>query len=114
MARFYDPTAGGVLLDGVDLRELSDADLRRAVVMVTQENFMFDGHRRRTTSASAGPGASQAEVEEAARAVGADDFIDALPRGLRHRRGQAAALGCPPVSGSWSPSPGPSWPTRRC
>ena len=42
-ARFYDPTAGAVRLDGVDLRDLSDDDLRRAVVMVTQENFLFSG-----------------------------------------------------------------------
>ena len=43
MARFYDPTSGAVRLDGVDLRDLTDTDLRRAVVMVTQENFMFSG-----------------------------------------------------------------------
>ena len=60
--------------------ELSDADLRRAVVMVTQENFMFDG----TIGSNIGfgkPGASQDEVEEAARAVGAHEFITALPEG---------------------------------
>ena len=43
MARFYDPTGGAVTLDGIDLRSVSDTDLRRAVVMVTQENFMFAG-----------------------------------------------------------------------
>ncbi|CAA9293121.1 MAG: Heterodimeric efflux ABC transporter, permease/ATP-binding subunit 2, partial [uncultured Friedmanniella sp.] len=43
MARFYDPDGGRVTLDGTDLRDLADDDLRRAVVMVTQENFMFDG-----------------------------------------------------------------------
>ena len=47
IARFYDPTSGAVTLDGVDLRDLAQSDLRRHVVMVTQENFMFDGHRRR-------------------------------------------------------------------
>ena len=69
-----------MLLDGVDLRELSDTDLRRAVVMVTQENFMFDG----TVADNIGfgrPGATRAEVEAAARAVGADTFIEALPEG---------------------------------
>ncbi|HST64097.1 MAG TPA: ABC transporter transmembrane domain-containing protein, partial [Mycobacteriales bacterium] len=43
LARFYDPDAGQVLLDGIDLRQLSEADLRRAVVLVTQENFLFSG-----------------------------------------------------------------------
>ena len=43
IARFYDPTSGSVTLDGVDLRDLSQSELRRHVVMVTQENFMFDG-----------------------------------------------------------------------
>src|SRR6478672_11370060 len=43
IARFYDPASGSVTLDGVDLRELSQSELRRHVVMVTQENFMFDG-----------------------------------------------------------------------
>ena len=47
MARYYDPCAGRVTLDGVDLRDLDDATLRRHVVMVTQENFMFDGLGRR-------------------------------------------------------------------
>ena len=80
MARFYDPVRGEVTLDGVDLRDLSDADLRRAVVMVTQENFMFAG----TVADNIGfgrPGASRTEVEEAARAVGANAFIEALPLG---------------------------------
>ena len=80
MSRFYDPTDGEVLLDGVDLRQLSDTDLRRAVVMVTQENFMFDGTIG-SNIAFGRPGATQAEVEEAARAVGAHDFIAALPEG---------------------------------
>jgi ATP-binding cassette subfamily B protein len=80
MSRFYDPTAGEVLLDGVDLRQLSDTDLRRAVVMVTQENFMFDG----TIGFNIGfgrPEATQSQIEDAARAVGAHDFIAALPDG---------------------------------
>ncbi|MEB0141363.1 ATP-binding cassette domain-containing protein, partial [Undibacterium sp. CCC2.1] len=43
MARFYDPTDGQVLLDGVDLRRLHPKDLRRAIVMVTQEAYLFSG-----------------------------------------------------------------------
>ena len=88
MSRFYDPTDGEVLLDGVDLRQLSDTDLRRAVVMVTQENFMFDGTIG-SNIAFGKPGASQAEVEEAARAVGAHEFIAALPEGYGDGRRQA-------------------------
>ncbi len=80
MARFYDPTDGRVTLDGVDLRDLSDVDLRRAMVMVTQENFMFDG----TVADNIGFGradATRAEIEDAAKAVGAHEFITAMPEG---------------------------------
>jgi ATP-binding cassette subfamily B protein len=80
MARYYDPTAGRVTLDGVDLRELDDATLRRHVVMVTQENFMFDGSVADNILFGR-PGASRAEVEAAAGAVGAHGFIAALPEG---------------------------------
>jgi ATP-binding cassette, subfamily B, bacterial len=80
MARFYDPTSGAVRLDGVDLREIADTDLRRAVVMVTQENFMFSGSVA-DNIAFGRPSASRAEIEDAARAVGAHDFIMSLPEG---------------------------------
>jgi ATP-binding cassette, subfamily B, bacterial len=80
MARFYDPDAGQVLLDGVDLRDLADADLRREVVLITQENFLFSA----TVAANIAlgrPGASEADIIAAAQAVGAHDFISALPGG---------------------------------
>ncbi|HEY9291173.1 MAG TPA: ABC transporter ATP-binding protein [Microlunatus sp.] len=80
ISRFYDPTGGRISLDGVDLRQLSDEDLRRNVVMVTQENFMFDG----TVADNIGfgkPTASREQVIEAAKAVGAHEFISALPHG---------------------------------
>ncbi|ULE35373.1 ABC transporter ATP-binding protein [Mycobacterium sp. IDR2000157661] len=80
IARFYDPTAGAVTLDGVDLRDLSQSELRRHVVMVTQENFMFDGSIADNIRFGR-PTATDAEVVEAAAAVGADRFIDALPDG---------------------------------
>ncbi|CAA9296121.1 MAG: Heterodimeric efflux ABC transporter, permease/ATP-binding subunit 2 [uncultured Friedmanniella sp.] len=80
MARFYDPTDGRVTLDGIDLRDLSDTDLRRAVVMVTQENFMFDGSVA-DNIAFGKPTATRAEIEQAARAVGVHDFIVGLPHG---------------------------------
>jgi ATP-binding cassette, subfamily B, bacterial len=78
MSRFYDPDSGEVRLDGVDLRDLADADLRRAVVLVTQENFIFDGTVAENI-AFGKPGASRQEIIDAARAVGADTFIDELP-----------------------------------
>ncbi|NKZ12499.1 ABC transporter ATP-binding protein [Mycolicibacterium septicum DSM 44393] len=80
IARFYDPTAGSVTLDGVDLRELAQADLRRHVVMVTQENFMFSGTVADNIRFGR-PGATDEQVREAAAAVGADRFIETLPDG---------------------------------
>jgi ABC-type multidrug transport system fused ATPase/permease subunit len=80
IARFYDPTAGSVTLDGIDLRELAQSELRRHVVMVTQENFMFDGTVADNIRFGR-PDATDDEVRAAATAVGADRFIDALPDG---------------------------------
>ncbi len=80
VARLYDPVAGTVRLDGVDLRSVADADLRRAVVMVTQESFLFAGSVADNIALGA-PGASRSEVVAAARAVGADEFITVLPDG---------------------------------
>ncbi|MGH3755191.1 MAG: ABC transporter ATP-binding protein [Pseudonocardiaceae bacterium] len=80
LARFYDPVAGAVRLDGVDLRSVADADLRRAVVMVTQESFLFSGSVA-DNIALGSPSASRSDVVAAARAVGADEFITALPDG---------------------------------
>ena len=80
IARFYDPTSGKVTLDGVDLRDLAQTELRRHVVMVTQENFMFDGTVADNIRFGR-PDATDAEVAHAAEAVGADRFIAALPDG---------------------------------
>ncbi len=80
IARFYDVTAGSVTLDGVDVRRLSTEDLRRSVVMVTQEAFLFSGSVA-DNIALGRPGASRSEIEDAARAVGAHEFIRELPDG---------------------------------
>src|SRR3954454_2714339 len=80
IARFYDPTSGSVTLDGVDLRDVSQSELRRHVVMVTQENFMFDGPVADNIRFGR-PDATDDEVRAAAEAVGADRFIGALPEG---------------------------------
>jgi ABC-type multidrug transport system fused ATPase/permease subunit len=80
IARFYDPLAGSVTLDGVDLRALSQSDLRRHVVMVTQENFLFTGTVAENIRFGR-PDATDEEVRTAAEAVGAVEFIEALPEG---------------------------------
>ncbi|MGZ4469433.1 MAG: ABC transporter ATP-binding protein [Nocardioidaceae bacterium] len=80
VSRFYDPTAGRVTLDGVDLRRLDEPTLRRAVVMVTQENYMFNGSVADNIRFGR-PEASHAEVVAAAEAIGAHDFITRLPQG---------------------------------
>jgi ATP-binding cassette subfamily B protein len=93
-ARFYDPVEGQVRLDGVPLGRLSDTDLRRAVVMVTQESFLFSGSIADNISFGK-PDATREEVEQAARAIGADAFIEALPEGydtdVRKRGGRLSA-----------------------
>jgi ATP-binding cassette subfamily B protein len=80
VTRFYDATQGSVQLDGVDLRDLSTTDLRRAVVMVTQEAYLFSGSVRENIALGR-PDATQAEIEDAARAVGAHEFVMAMPEG---------------------------------
>ncbi len=80
LSRFYDPTAGRVSLDGVDLRRLDEPTLRRAVVMVTQENYMFGGTVADNIRFGR-PDATDEEVEAAARAIGAHEFIRRLPQG---------------------------------
>lgn len=107
LARFYDPSpgpqprsdsgaspTGRVLLDGVDLRDLSLTELRRGVVMVTQEAFLFSGTVA-DNIAIGRPDATRTEIEQAAKAIGAHDFITALPEGydtdVRKRGGRISA-----------------------
>ena len=80
IARFYDPSDGHITLDGVDLRNLTNQDLHRAIVMVTQEAYLFSGSVADNIELGH-PGATRAEIEASARAVGADDFIRSLPDG---------------------------------
>jgi ATP-binding cassette subfamily B protein len=90
LARFYDPTEGHVRLDGVDLRDLAEADLRRMVVMVTQENFIFAGTVADNIRFGR-PDASRDEIITAAEATGADTFISALPLGYDTDLGKRGA-----------------------
>jgi len=80
IARFYDPSDGVVELDGVDLRRLHPKDLRRAIVMVTQEAYLFSGSVA-DNIALGRPDASFDEIVAAATAVGAHEFIESLPNG---------------------------------
>ncbi|AZQ37524.1 ABC transporter ATP-binding protein [Streptomyces cyaneochromogenes] len=94
LARFYDASDGRVLLDGVDLRELAVPELRRGVVMVTQEAFLFSGTVAENIAIGR-PDATREEIEQAAKAIGAHDFISSLPDGydtdVRKRGGRISA-----------------------
>jgi ATP-binding cassette, subfamily B, bacterial len=91
IARFYDPGAGRVTLDGVDLRQVRLADLRRAMGYVPQEGFLFSGSVLDNIRFGR-PDATRAEVEAAARAVGADQVIAGLPDGYDTQIGERGAL----------------------
>ncbi len=80
VARFYDPVKGSVKLDDVNLKNLSDEDLRQAVVMVTQEAYLFSGSVAENIALGK-PTASREEIHAAAKAVGAHEFIESLPDG---------------------------------
>lgn len=80
IARFYDPSDGAVTLDGVSLTDLHPKDLRRAIVMVTQEAYLFSGSVA-DNIALGKPDASFDEIVRAAMAVGAHEFIEGLPNG---------------------------------
>ncbi|MEP6695916.1 MAG: ABC transporter ATP-binding protein [Pseudonocardiales bacterium] len=94
VGRFYDPDAGTVSLDGVDLRDLDDETLHRAIVTVTQESFLFSGSVA-SNIAFGRPGVDRKRIQEAAEAIGAHEFISALPQGydtdVRKRGGRLSA-----------------------
>jgi ABC-type multidrug transport system fused ATPase/permease subunit len=80
VARFYDPHSGRVLIDGHDLRDVTEHSLRSQLGIVPQEGFLFSGTIRDNIAFGA-PDTGEDEVREAARAVGADEFIMKLPDG---------------------------------
>ncbi len=88
--RFYDPTAGRVLVDGQDVRDVTLTSLRDQIGLVTQEPFLFDDTIR-ANIAYAHPDADDAAVERAAREAAAHDFIVQLPGGYDTQVGEAGA-----------------------
>ena len=91
MTRFYDPTRGEILLDGVDIREYRVADLRNQFTIVLQEPVLFSTSIGENI-AYARPGASQKEIEDAARAANAHEFILGLPEGYATLVGERGML----------------------
>jgi ATP-binding cassette subfamily B protein len=95
ITRFYDPTAGRILIDGHDLRAVTIDSLRRQLGVVPQEPFLFAGSLR-DNIAFACPDAPDAEVSEAVQAVGLSDVVARMPEGLDtvvHERGQSLSSG---------------------
>jgi subfamily B ATP-binding cassette protein MsbA len=88
--RFYDASAGRVLIDGHDVREVTLDSLRRQIALVTQEPFLFDDTVR-ANIAYARPDATQAQIEAAAEAAAAHEFISALPQAYDTAVGEAGA-----------------------
>ena len=80
LPRFYDVTGGRVTIDGIDVRDVKLASLRRAIGIVAQDPFLFSASVRENIAFGA-PGASDADVEEAARLAQAHEFIAELPDG---------------------------------
>jgi ABC-type multidrug transport system fused ATPase/permease subunit len=95
LARFYDPTAGRIAVDGHDLRDVTVASLRHQLGIVPQEGFLFAGSVRENI-AFGRPGATDEEIRAAAEAVGAAEFIEALPDGYDtdvQERGSRLSIG---------------------
>ena len=101
LPRFYDVASGSIRIDGQDVRDVTQESLRRAIGLVQQDVYLFDGTLR-DNIAYGRPGASDAEIEDAARKANIHDFIASLPegydtvvgeRGSRLSGGQKAARG---------------------
>ena len=95
VSRLYDPSVGRVALDGIDLRDLSNLQLRRAIVMVTQEAYLFSGSVAENIALGK-PDATTDEIEAAAKAVGVHEFILSMPDGYNtdvNKRGGRVSAG---------------------
>jgi ATP-binding cassette, subfamily B, bacterial MsbA len=92
LPRFYDPTAGAVLLDGRDVREYSLRDLRRQISLVSQDVVLFDESIANNIAYGALTGSPRADVERAAEAAYVAEFAAELPQGLDTRIGERGSL----------------------
>ncbi len=91
LQRFYDPDRGRVTIDGIDLRDMARADFRRAIALVPQDPVVFAATARENIRFGR-PDASDAEVEAAARAAAAHDFLTALPQGYDSYVGERGVM----------------------
>jgi subfamily B ATP-binding cassette protein MsbA len=89
LPRLYDPTAGAILFDGVDIRDAALTSLRRQIAVVTQDTILFDSTAR-DNIAYGQTAPPEQKVREAARAAYAEEFVEALPAGYDTRLGQDA------------------------
>ncbi len=89
--RFYDPTSGRILFEGTDLRDMARTDFRRQVAMVPQDPVIFADTARENIRFGR-PGATDAEVEAAARSAAAHDFLSALPQGYDSYVGERGVM----------------------
>ena len=91
LLRFFDPVSGRVLLDGVDLRDMTRTDFRRSIALVPQDPVIFAASARENIRFG-WPGASDGDVLEAARAAAAEGFIEALPEGFDSPVGERGVM----------------------
>ncbi|MFT4151043.1 MAG: ABC transporter transmembrane domain-containing protein [Paracoccaceae bacterium] len=91
LERFYDPQSGAILFDGIDLRDMARADFRREIALVPQDAVIFAASARENIRFGR-PEASDAEVEAAARAAAAHEFIAALPEGYDSWLGERGVM----------------------
>jgi ATP-binding cassette subfamily B protein len=91
LLRFFDPASGRILIDGIDLADLRRDDFRKAVALVPQDPVIFAASARENIRFGR-PDASDAEIEEAARAAAAHDFISALPEGYDSYLGERGVM----------------------
>lgn len=87
LARFYDPVSGAVTASGTDVRDFPLADWRRALAQVPQESYLFPGTVAENIAYGA-PDATEREIEDAVRRIGALDIVAAIPGGFNHRVGE--------------------------
>ncbi len=112
LTRLLDPTDGSIELSGVDVREVPFAQLRRRVVFVPQEGFLWDTTLRENIRYGR-PDAHDRQVDVALDELGRSAWIASLPGGVDTPVGSAGGV-CPPGNANWSHSPGPGWRVPTC